>query len=37
MIIKGLDSERGRAAVKRLNQIHRRFEIAAEFYRRLAT
>jgi hypothetical protein len=33
MITNGLEAERGRAAVKRLNQIHRRFEIAADDYR----
>jgi hypothetical protein len=33
MITNGLESEQGRAAVKRLNQIHRRFDIAAEDYR----
>jgi hypothetical protein len=33
MITNGLESERGRAAVKRLNQIHRRFDIAAADYR----
>jgi hypothetical protein len=33
MITHGLESDRGRAAVKRLNQIHRRFDIAPEDYR----
>lgn len=33
MITNGLESDRGRAAVKRLNQIHRRFDIAAGDYR----
>lgn len=33
MITNGLEAERGRAAVKRLNQIHRRLDIAADDYR----
>ena len=33
MITHGLEAERGRAAVKRLNQIHRRFDIADDDYR----
>lgn len=33
MITNGLESERGRTAVKRLNQIHHRFEISADDYR----
>ncbi|WP_194916817.1 oxygenase MpaB family protein [Catenulispora rubra] len=33
MITHGLEAERGRAAVKRLNQIHHRFEISADDYR----
>jgi hypothetical protein len=33
MITHGLESERGRTAVRRLNQIHRRFEISAADYR----
>ncbi|MEY9911035.1 uncharacterized protein (DUF2236 family) [Catenulispora sp. MAP12-49] len=33
LITNGLEAERGRAAVKRLNQIHRRFTIADDDYR----
>jgi hypothetical protein len=33
MIEHGLDHERGRAAVRRLNQIHRRFDIPDDEYR----
>jgi hypothetical protein len=33
LITNGLEAERGRAAVKRLNQIHRRFTIAPDGYR----
>lgn len=33
MITHGLEAEHGRAAVKRLNQIHHRFEISADDYR----
>lgn len=33
MITHGLEAEHGRAAVKRLNQIHHRFEISAADYR----
>ncbi|ACU73020.1 conserved hypothetical protein [Catenulispora acidiphila DSM 44928] len=33
LITHGLEAERGRAAVKRLNQIHRRFTIGADDYR----
>lgn len=33
LIEHGLDHERGRAAVRRLNQIHRRFDIPDEEYR----
>ncbi len=33
MIIHGLGSERGRAAVRQLNRIHQRFEISADDYR----
>src|SRR5215469_16968422 len=33
LITNGLESEHGRAAVRRLNQIHRRFQIAPDDYR----
>ncbi|MBS2550044.1 DUF2236 domain-containing protein [Catenulispora sp. NL8] len=33
LITHGLESERGRVGVRRLNQIHRRFDIRAEDYR----